>query len=232
MLAKFETVRARVQRSGGDATRSGSTIGLDLNDLNNMFEHLEVQASPEAADDDEAVSDVEDEPQASSSRKSTAKSKKGAKKKLQKGGKAKKQRRPVPSNPANGEEPDSPWIDDVDFGLEAETEDEEFDYFMLIYCFFEDFNLVRSYICERWCDYYFDRSIDLNTLAVITNASFELFHQMEHDLLLDLRRLGIRDRNMGQYEVMMMSIFVESGMEHIEYDAYDELSEEESNERI
>lgn len=232
VLAKFEAVRARVQRPGGDAARSANAIGLDLNDLNNMFEHLEVQASAEGAEDDEVMSDVENKPEPSSARKSTAKAKKGGKKKPQKGAKAKKQRPAVPSTAANGEEQDSAWIDDVDFGLEGEAEDEQFDYFMLIYCFFEDFNLVRSYVCERWCDYYFDRSIDLNTLAVITNASFELFHQMEHDLLLDLRRLGYRDPNMGQYEFMMMNIFVESGMEHIEYDVYEDLSEEESNERI
>lgn len=231
VLAKFEVLRARVQRPARDAARSGSGIGVDLSDINNMFEHLEMQASHEAADDG-AESDVEDQPEVSSSRKPAGKSKKPGRKKLQKGGKAKKQRDLAPSTAANGSAPDSSWVDDIDFGLDSEEEDEEFDCFMMIYCFFEDFNLIRSYICERWCDYYFDRSVALDTLAAITNAAFELFHQMEHDLMLDMRRIGIRDRRMGQYEVMMMSIFAEFGMEHVEYDAYDELTQEESDEKI
>lgn len=233
VLAKFEAVRARVQRTGRDAARSDSGLGVDVNDLNNMFEHLEVQASLEAADDEADLADIENQPETSSSREQAGKNKKRGKKKLQKGGgKVNKQRGSASSTMANSAGTDSSWVDDIDFGLEGEEEDEEFDYFMIIYCFFEDFNLIRSYICERWCDYYFDRSVDLNTLAVITNAAFELFHQMEHDLMMDMRRIGIRDRRMGQYEVMMMSIFAEFGMEHVEYEAYDNLTQEESDERI
>lgn len=55
---------------------------------------------------------------------------------------------------------------------------------------------------------------------------------MEHDLVLDKRRIGIRDRMMGDYEVMMMSIFAESGMEHIDYRDYDSLSQEQAEDRI
>lgn len=233
VLAKLETLRAKATRPGRDTARSGGGISMDLNDLNNMFEHLEVQASSDAADD-KADSDTENqpEPEPTSSRKPATKAKKGGKKKPQKSAKSKKQHDTTPSSAGNGADPDSSWMDNFDFGLENEEEDEEFDYYMMIYCFFEDFNLIRSYICERWCDYYFDRAVDLNTLAVITNAAFELFHQMEHDLLLDMRRIGIRDRAMGQYEVIMMAVFAGFGLEHIEYESYKHLNEDEKQERI
>ncbi|KUI67660.1 hypothetical protein VM1G_03031 [Cytospora mali] len=227
VLGKFETLVSKGAQAAKDMAMSATGIRMDLNDLNNMFEHLELQTSPEVAEE-EVSSDVENQPEISASaKKASKKSTKGGKK-IQKGGKAKKQREST--KPA--EKQDSSWIDDVDFGLEYEDDDEEFDYYMMIYCFFEDFNLIRSYICERWCDYFYDRSISLNTLAVITNAAFELFHQMEHDLIIDMRRIGIRDRNMGSYEFMMMAIFTEFGMEHIDYDSYEALSNEESNERI
>lgn len=229
VLAKFEAVKAKVSNKDKDATRSGGGIGLDVNDLNNMFEHLELEA---AAEENGPESDVENQTEASTARRMANASKKWGKKKLQKNGKLKKQKDRVPQPVEN---PDSSWMDDFDLDLdrmENQEEDDEFDYFMMIYCFFEDFNLIRSYICERWCDYYFERSMDLNTLSIITNAAFELFHQMEHDLVLDMRRIGIRDRMMSEYEVMMMSIFAEFGMEHIDYDSYAELSKDESDERI
>lgn len=227
VLGKFEMLVAKSTQAAKDVAMSASGIRMDLNDLNNMFEHLELQTSPEAAEED-TFSDVENQPDRSASAKKTPKkSNKG--KKSQKGAKEKKQRGPTSQS---AEQQDSSWIDEVDFGLEYEDDDEEFDYYMMIYCFFEDFNLIRSYICERWCDYFYDRSVSLNTLAVITNAAFELFHQMEHDLIIDMRRIGIRDRNMGSYEFMMMAIFTEFGMEHIDYDSYENLSDQESNERI
>lgn len=231
VLAKFEAVRARVQRSGRDAARSDGGLGVDVNDLSNMFEHLELHTSPS---EDDAEEDAEDPPEkVPSSRKSAGKTKKNGKKKLQKGGKAKKQRGATLSTPAScGAGTDSSWIDDIDFGLGSEEQDDEFDYYMIIYCFFEDFNLIREYICERWCDYYFDRSVELNTLAVITNAAFELFHQMERELMLDMRRIGIRDRAMGQYEVMWKIMFTEVGMEHVEYGAYEGLTPEECEDKL
>ncbi|KAJ4414010.1 hypothetical protein N0V82_008180 [Gnomoniopsis sp. IMI 355080] len=219
VLAKFEALKARMP---GTASAKGAERSRDgIDDLNNMFEHLEVQSSSYENEMD-AGSDVENQLETTSS-KTPKKAKKVGKKKLLKGIKPKKQPDPVP---------DPGWMDNIDFGLQTEEEEEEFDYYMMVYCFFEDFNLVRSYICERWCDYYFDRSISLNTLAVITNAAFELFHQMEHDLIMDMRRIGIRDRNMGQYEVMMMMIFAEMGMEHVDYDSYDGLSQAEKDDRM
>lgn len=234
VLAKFDALMAKVPgvREGvkqDDAT-SQNGIRANINDLNNMFEHLELHAPSDAAE--ETYSDEEDQPEPAPSKKSSGKAKKGTRKKLQKSGKPKKQRESSTKSGLDGAEPgDSSWIDTIDFGLENE-ENDDFDYYMMIYCFFEDFNLIRSYICERWCDYFYDRSVSLNTLAVITNAAFELFHQMEYSLLIQMRRIGIRDRTLGSYEFMMMAIFTEFGMEHIEYDAYDDLTKAEEDERI
>lgn len=165
VLGKFEALMAKGTRSA-DA-KSGDRMKMDLADLNNMFEHLELQTSPA---DDDVASDIENQLGSSApTKRTTKKSKKGGKK-PQKGGKPKKQQipRPQPQEPQ-----DTPGLDASDFNLDYDNGDNEFDYYMMIYCFFEDFNIIRSYICERWCDYFYDRSISLNTLAVITNAAFE-----------------------------------------------------------
>lgn len=223
VLAKFEALMAKGPKSA-DA-KSGDRIKMDVADLNNMFEHLDLQTSPA---DDDAASDVENQLGSSTATKKTTKKSKKGSKKSQKGGKSKKQQKPRPQT----QEPEDPLrLDDSDFDLDYEDGDNDFDYYMMIYCFFEDFNIIRSYICERWCDYFYDRSISLNTLAVITNAAFELFHQMEHDLLLDMRRMGMPSRIFGSYEFMMMELFTHSGMEHIDYDSYGNLSKEDSEAR-
>lgn len=220
VLGKFEALMAKGTKSA-DA-KSGDRVKMDLADLNNMFEHLELQTSPA---DDDAASDVDNQPGTSApTKKTTKKSKKGGKK-PQKGGRPKNQQKPRPLH----QEP--VWLDEPEFDLDYDNGDTEFDYYMMVYCFFEDFNIIRSYICERWCDYFYDQSISLNTLAVITNAAFELFHQMEHDLLRDMRRMGMPSQIAGSYEVMMMELFTESGLEHIDYESYTNLSEEDSEAR-
>lgn len=228
VLAKFETLETKAD---GPAARTGETKGtqINLHDLNNMFEHLELQTSPDTAEEKEG-SDVDIQPETAAPGRSSAKAKKGGKKKPQKGAKSRNETARHPAR-NNTELEDQSWVDALDFGLKR-PDDEEFDYFMMVYCFFEDFNLIRSYICERWCDYYYDRSVSLNTLAIITNAAFELFQQMEHDLVFDMRRMGIKRRALGSYEFMMMAIFTDSGLEHIEYDAYDDLSDQEADDRI
>lgn len=216
VLGKFEALMAKGTKSAD--SKSSDHMKMDLADLNNMFEHLELQTSPV---DDDVASDIENRPESFAPTKQTTKRSK-------KGGKPKKQQKP---RPQPQEPQDKVWPEESDFGLSYDDGDNEFDYYMMIYCFFEDFNIIRSYICERWCDYFYDRSISLNTLAVITNAAFELFHQMEHDLLLDMRRMGLRSRIFGSYETMMMELFTQAGLEHIDYDSYTNLSKEDSDAR-
>lgn len=233
VLAKFEAVMVQVPGVGGNGsgTEGASGIRLSFSDLNNMFSYLQLYTPPDVPDE-EPESDIENEPASSpSTKKGAAKSKHGGKKKLQRSSKQKKPQSGAQLVENHTQSSDPSWIDNFNLGLEEE-EDDDFDYYIMIYCFFEDFNLIRSHICERWCDYFYDKSIQLNTLAVITNTAFELFNSMEYNLIMDMRRMGIRDRRLGSYEFMMMAMFAEFGIEHVDYDTYDGLSEEESGERI
>lgn len=206
-------------RAGRNPTASTGDLGVKSADLNNMFEHLKLHTSSDATAED-SDSDVENKPVPS-------KSKKGGKKKVQK----KKKQPQKQQQQQVAAQSDSSWIDNFTWETDS-PDDDDFDYYMMIYCFFEDFNTIRSYVVERWCDYYFDRSVSLNTLAVITNAAFELYSRLERTLILDMRRIGIRDRELGHYEYMMMAIFTAFGMEHVDYEAYDNLDKEEHDARI
>lgn len=75
----------------------------------------------------------------------------------------------------------------------------------------------------------YDRSVPLDTLAVVTNAAFELFHQLESDLIRELRPLNPK---LARYDFMMSMLFYHYGIDHVDYDSYDDLTEEESNDRI
>lgn len=52
----------------------------------------------------------------------------------------------------------------------------------MIYCFFKDWNNVREYLQERWCDYQ-DGILSLATVSVITNTAFDLLQRSEEELL-------------------------------------------------
>jgi hypothetical protein len=143
VLGKFEGLRSRVQ---GREKKEGGTV--DVTDLNNMFEHLAVQDGEESPEDDDDQSSDTERHVSGTSRKS---------KKKQNGGKKKKGRKAQKSDRSNGarssrSQPGSNWVDDVQFNS-ATTEldvDDPFDYYMLVYCFFDDFNIIRDYVRERW----------------------------------------------------------------------------------
>lgn len=227
VLGKFEGMISHVR--GKEAKPSGT---VDVADLNNMFAHLEVQDAEGGADgEDEQSSDADD--RASGASRKTKKNKNGVKKK-----KGRKDQRSSRSNgqasSSNGASPSQSaaghsWVEDIQFATGDLDMDDPFDYYMLVYCFFEDFNIIRNYIQERWCDYYYDNSVSLNTLAVVTNAACEFFKHME----LDLRSiLGVRRRQMADYKAMSDMLFFDYGIDHIDYDSYDDLDDEETNERI
>ncbi|GAB1318098.1 hypothetical protein MFIFM68171_08308 [Madurella fahalii] len=227
VLAKLEAlVAARGSREREKGPRG--TAQINTSDLNNMFAHLEVQTPPDAAD---GHSDEEETRPATSQPSHKARKKKATKKPPKAG---KSERRPERPATGSGSGPktngDGSWVDEIDFGLgEDDDEDDEFDLYMMVYCFFEDFNAIRNHVAERWCDYWYDRSVPLDTLAVITNAAFELFHQLESDLIKELRPLHPR---LARYDFMMNMLFINVGIDHIDYDSYDGLTEEETNERI
>ncbi|OIW25584.1 hypothetical protein CONLIGDRAFT_498965 [Coniochaeta ligniaria NRRL 30616] len=229
VLGKFEGLRSRVH---GRKEKPSGTV--DVSDINNMFEHLEVQdAEAGAEDDDEQPSETES-PVNGSSRK-IKKNKNGVKKKGRKAQRSSRSNGQGSSSArSNGSsssrlQPGRNWVDDITLAVHELDVDDPFDYYMLVYCFFEDFNIIRNYICERWCDYFYDGSVHLNTLAVITNAACEFFQQME----VDLRSvLGVRRRDLAQYTTMAQMLFIDYGIEHIDYDSYDDLDDDEANDRI
>jgi hypothetical protein len=221
VLAKLEAlVTAGGSRERGKESKDNARI--KTSDLTNMFAYLEVQTAPNAAEDDESDEDVASAKQ---------QSQKGGKKKG--GKKAKKTKKPekAPEKAVVKANGGASWVDKIDFGLtpEDEDEDDEFDLYMMVYCFFEDFNAIRNHVAERWCDYWYERSVSLNTLAVVTNAAFELFHQLEHDLVKELKPVH---PELTKYDFMMNMLFIHFGIDHIDYDSYDDLTEEESDERI
>ena len=72
--------------------------------------------------------------------------------------------------------------DDTQWDMD-ENEQNEFDVYMVIYCLFEDFNKIRDHVIEKWCDYYYgDTNIQIETLAAITNAAYEIFQRMQEEL--------------------------------------------------
>ncbi|KAL0468398.1 hypothetical protein QR685DRAFT_546241 [Neurospora intermedia] len=225
ILAKFEALTS-ARRKVTKNEKPDEKNPMGLSDLINMFTHLEVQTSPDAAEDDNQA-----DPPSEDDRKSTRskKSHKSKKKKPRKERYNETKVSPRPSTTDNND--DTSWLDTFDWGLpsaDEDDEDDEFDFYMMVYCFFEDFNTIRNYVQERWCDYWYDRSVHLNTLAVITNAAFELFHMLEWDLMKALKF----HPELTQYTFMMDMLFIQIGIEHIDYDSYDGLSQEEHDERL
>lgn len=204
---------------------------LDMKLLDNMFNLLQFQKpgkhtkmpkseAPEAEDVDpeqsesEYKSDVEEAPTSSTPGLKQAKkaSKKG---KSGKGKKGKKASKPKGGAKKSSKAEDNTWVDRFSVGRSPEEVDgEELDYHMLIYCFFEDFNVIRNYVNERWADYFYDKSVSLNTLAVITNAAAELFRNMENELLYILRDNGLS--NLCTYDAMMEFLLNEVGILHVD----------------
>ncbi|KAL3295506.1 hypothetical protein RB213_011049 [Colletotrichum asianum] len=216
--------------------------GLDMKLLDNMFNLLHFQKpgkpaktprqkTPEAEDVDpeqsesESESDVEEAPKSNTPGRKQAKkaSKKG---KGSKGKKGKKASKPKGGAKKSSKAEDNSWVDRFSVGRNPdEVDGEELDYHMLIYCFFDDFNVIRNYVNERWADYFYNKSVSLNTLAVITNAAAELFRNMENELLYILRDNGLS--NLCTYDAMMEFLLNEVGILHVDYDDKPALKEEQ-----
>jgi hypothetical protein len=234
IISVLERVLARLEalvKAAGPSKRRNQytdTSQVATSDLSNMFAYLELQTAPDAAGDaaGDAVADESEEEKATKERPQKHGKKKGAKKTP----KPKKLER-QPETAVVKAKGDSSWVDQFRFGLPGEDGDEqdELDLYMMVYCFFEDFNAIRDHVAERWCDYWYDRSVPLDTLAVITNAAFELFHQLEHDLVRELRPISPK---LAGYDFMMGMLFYHFGIDHVDYDSYSDLTKDEEHERI
>jgi hypothetical protein len=107
-------------------------------------------------------------------------------------------------------------IDAIDSLVQAHQVDDELDdddlYFM-IYCFFKDWNSLREYLQERWCDLT-DGIISLAAVSLITNTAFELLRRSEQELLSQIPR----DSGLTDYQSMANMLFLDIGLAHVNYD--------------
>ncbi|KAF4622702.1 hypothetical protein G7Y89_g14325 [Cudoniella acicularis] len=103
-----------------------------------------------------------------------------------------------------------------------QLEEIDFDYEFIIYCFFEDFNTIREFLQERWCDYQ-EGLLGLGAVTVVTNTAFELFQRAETDLLLKLpKKMGVDDLKilifrLDDYEKISWQLLFEVGLDHVNY---------------
>jgi hypothetical protein len=90
--------------------------------------------------------------------------------------------------PKAEKEPASPWQpDSCETGPQCLIED-PFELETANYFLFLEFSNIREYLEERWCDYYYDKSITLGVLGVVTNAAFELFNDLEYKAGIEMRK--------------------------------------------
>ncbi|RDW69980.1 hypothetical protein BP5796_08377 [Coleophoma crateriformis] len=96
-------------------------------------------------------------------------------------------------------------------------EEDGFDeFYFIVYCFFQDFNIIREYIQERWCDYQ-DGLLSLSAVALTTNNAMELLQRAEKELLM------IIPPEYGSYEALSSMLFYEVGLAHVDYSKENDL---------
>lgn len=109
--------------------------------------------------------------------------------------------------------PECCLLDKPEWGPLLDDDDEgDFDYYMIIYSFFEEFNAVREHIRDLWSEYTETQSGSLINLAVLTNAAYEMFHQMESELKETLKG---SHPEMTQYIHMVRTLCFDQGFEHL-----------------
>ncbi|KAK3317507.1 hypothetical protein B0T19DRAFT_469192 [Cercophora scortea] len=174
ILAKFEALLTKVKREPSSLQSDTPGLGVSAYDLSNIFSYLEVDET--AAVTSEEESEVEEHKHGIAKKKHTKRARKANKKS--------KQTPPAKSTKGQGSSA-GVNVDDKYKRRRAWIErwqEKLVNGYLQIYCLFEDFNTIRDYIVERWCDYFYqDRPIGVDTLAVLTNAAFELFYQLEEE---------------------------------------------------
>jgi len=181
--------------------------------LKNAFDLLQVeQATRTAGSDSESGGEKENRPlEQKNSAIKKSKAKKGSGKKGKGKGKGKK---PKKSETAVVRRP----VTDIELveaqireAFEDDDDDDDDDFYFMIYCFFKDFNTLREYIQERWCDYQ-DGILSLSAVSVITNTAFELLQKGEEELLSKI------PREMGHFIELANLLFIDVGLAHVDYD--------------
>ncbi|KAH8586168.1 hypothetical protein B0O99DRAFT_83821 [Bisporella sp. PMI_857] len=183
--------------------------------FNNLFISLEVEGSSTPVNDRTWTSNEESDKEdaglnkATESKNSNGKGKgKGSKSKGKGKGKGKGKNTLKSSQKAT-------TLDAWDFqlkGIDKSDLNGDGDLYFMIYCFFKDFNSVREYIQERWCDYQ-DGLLALSAVSLVTNTAFELFQRAEKELL---SQIPSRDP-LRQYQAMAHLLFFDRGLAHVDY---------------
>ncbi|KAI0156358.1 hypothetical protein GGR57DRAFT_79006 [Xylariaceae sp. FL1272] len=234
VLHRFDEALSRIRRTA-PAPESPADGQLGVRDLSNMYELLKVEQvhveEGQEEDGDDLDEDVEPDTGRSKKAKKLGKKKPGGK------AKGKKPRKPAKSQAVGMNTPKAPqgdsWVDNFRwFDADDDDEDDDFDYYMLIYCFFQDFNEIRTHVTDKWLEYFYHKSISVDTLAVITNAAFELFHEMEVELRKIVRHTSGLKTFMGDYSFMMRTLFFDYGLDHVDYSATEGLEGIELNNKI
>ncbi|KAI0112310.1 hypothetical protein F4776DRAFT_349560 [Hypoxylon sp. NC0597] len=221
ILHQFEAALSKV-RPSAPSTSTSEDGQLGMNDINNMFEYLKLEESHDGENGDpDEVSEIE------------VASPKRSKKSQKKGGKKQKQKKPPKGQHVQKrttKSQDASWVDTFRWmGNEDDgDEEDEFDYYMIIYCFFQDFNSIRTYVGDRWTEYFYHKSVSIDTLAVLTNAACEIFHEMEYELEKTLEDMP----QLAEYDFMMETLFFNYGLEHVDYSGEDQLTDRERNYKI
>ncbi|KAI1324405.1 hypothetical protein F5Y16DRAFT_307000 [Xylariaceae sp. FL0255] len=233
ILKRFEGALSTITPSPPPTSASASGGQLGVSMLNNMFEHLTLENTQQGGDDENSNVDDTDALE-SLTVKAPSKPKKSQKKSAAKG---KKQKKPSKALTASGKQQNhngdqGSWVDKFQWFDQDQEDDDEFDYYMLIYCFFQDYNEVRGYVSDKWCEYFYQKSISVDTLAVVTNAACELFHELEAELHRAIRKMPDGFAAMGNYAFMMKTLFFDYGLDHVDYSGEDQLTEEERFNKI
>ncbi len=221
ILARFGAAVATVSRAPSNSVKQSSYDQIDANDLNNMFEHLKVEQPPDLDEQDVDAALESERPPEKQPKK--AQKKNGKKKNKKKPSKEQRVQEETQDIPETFRIEESPWAFMLGAGEEGD------DYYMIIYCFFRDFNTVRDYVVDRWVEYFYFKSHPIDNLAVMTNAAYEMFHEMESELEASLKHCR---RGMADYEFMMQALFFECGLDHVDYEGDDELTEEEETDKM
>ncbi|CAG8972646.1 hypothetical protein HYALB_00011385 [Hymenoscyphus albidus] len=205
-LSKSAKSWSKTGKSSGSMATSSSTIDVSYG---NVFDVLPIESVQNVAAEAPESEDNASDPESEKEKRKAPKRGRGKKKSGKNKGKGKKPAKTTEKAITIRQATEVL----IETGLLNDLDEEEDDLCFMIYCFFKDFNTMREYIQERWCDYQ-EGLLSLSTVAVITNTAYELLQRGERELLEMLpRRHPLRD-----FKNMADILFTESGLAHIDYD--------------
>jgi hypothetical protein len=191
-------------------------------EFNNLFDLLEVEEATKSRRnsteektivvDEVSEGEGSEDKQLISSAKKSKKNKPGRRKGKVKNAKASSSLAQKSTSTSGGDWDNIDWIS-IAVANEMDAEDEEDELYFMVYCFFKDFNYMREYIQERWCDYV-DGALSLVAVSVTTNLAFELLQRSEKEILSQIPLSS----GLGDFQSMANMLFMEKGLAHVDYE--------------